>query len=324
MDRRRFLLTGLAGAVVAPLGAGAQQAGKVWRIGFVSNSSPVSGEALAGAFRQGLTDLGWVDGQNVAIEYRWAEGDLGRHSRLTAELVAQKVDVLVLAGTVAARAALQATRTIPIVEAAVGDPVESGLAVSLARPGGNLTGLAWQSGELVTKQLQLLREALPRATRMVALRHAVSTPSRTVLQGAAQSLGVKLDVIDVGVPADLPRAFGSARRARAEALIVVPSPLFYSERRRLTELATLHRLPAIYEVKAFVDEGGLASYGPSFPEMFRRAATYVDKILKGANPGGLPMEQPTKFELVINLKTAKALGLTIPPSLLARADQVIE
>src|SRR4029453_3437025 len=153
-------------------------------------------------------------------------------------------------------------------------------AMSLARPGGNPTGLAWQSGELVTKQLQLLREALPRATRMVALRHAVSTPSRTVLQGAAQSLGVKLDVIDVGVPADLPRACGSARRARAEALIVVPSPLFYSERRRLTELATLHRLPAIYEVKAFVDEGGLASYGPSFPEMFRRAATYVDKILK--------------------------------------------
>jgi putative tryptophan/tyrosine transport system substrate-binding protein len=196
--------------------------------------------------------------------------------------------------------------------------------MSLARPGGNLTGLAWQSGELVTKQLQLLREALPRVTRMVALRHAVSTPSRAVLQGAAQSLGVKLDVIDVGVPADIPGAFGAARRARAEALIVVPSPLFYSERRRLTELAALHRLPAIYEVKAFVDEGGLASYGPSFPEMFRRAATYVDKILKGANPGDLPIEQPTMFELVINLKTAKSLGLTIPPSLLARADHVIE
>jgi putative ABC transport system substrate-binding protein len=324
MNRRRFVLTSLAGVLPAPPVAEPQQAGKVYRIGFLSNSSSASGEALASAFRQGLSDLGWVDRQNVSIEYRWADGDLGRHPRLTAELVARKVDVLVLSGVVAARAALQATRTIPIVEAAVGDPVERGLALSLAKPGRNLTGLAWQSGDLVTKQLQLLREALPRATRMVALRHAVGTPSRMVLQGAARSLGVNLDVIDVGVPADIPGAFGSARRARAEALVVVPSPLFYSERRRLTELATLHRLPAIYEVKAFVDEGGLASYGPSFPEMFRRAATYVDKLLRGANPADLPMEQPTTFELVINLKTAKALGLTMPPSLLARADQVLE
>jgi putative ABC transport system substrate-binding protein len=324
VDRRAFI-AGIAGGLLAgPLAAEVQQAGKVHRIGFISNSNPTSGTALVDAFRRGLADLGWVNGQNISIEYRWAEGDLGRHPRLAAELVALKVEVIVLAGPAAARAAMQATRTIPIVAAVVGDPVAAGFATSLARPDGNLTGLAWQSSDLVTKQLQLLQEMVPKATRFNALGHPATPAARTAVEAAARALGVKLEVIDVSVPEAVPGAFEATQRGRAEGLIVLPSPMFYAERRRLAELAARHRLPAIYEVKEYVHVGGLASYGPSFPEMYRRAATYVDRILKGARPGDLPMEQPTTFELVINLKTAKALGLTIPQSLLLRADQVIE
>ena len=324
MDRRAFIGTLTGGLLAAPLAAAAQQAGKVSRIGFISNSTRPADPALVDDFRRGLAELGWVEGQTISIEYRWAEGEMGRHPRLVAELVALKVEVIVLAGTVAARAALQATQAIPIVATVVGDPVASGLVKSLAKPGGNLTGGAWQSGELITKQLQLLQEMAPTATRFAALGHSGVPAARTAVETTARSLGVKLEVFQIGVPADVAAAFKAIERGRAEALIVLPSPMFYAERRRLAELAARHRLPAIYEVKEYVDEGGLASYGPSFPEMYRRAATYVDRILKGAMPGELPMEQPTKFVLAINLKTAKALGLTIPPSLLQRADPVIE
>jgi putative ABC transport system substrate-binding protein len=297
MERRAFLSGTTVGLLAAPRAAGTQPVGKVHRIGFIGNSNPAEGTTLVDAFRQGLGELSWVEGRNVAIEYRWAEGDLGRSPQLVAELVALKVDVILLAGTVAARAALQATRTIPIVTSIVGDPVAGGLVKSLAKPGGNLTGLAWQATDLVTKQLQLLQEAVPLATRVAALGHSANPMGRTAAEAAARSLGVKLDVIEIGLPADIPGAFEAAKRRRPGALIVLPSPMFYGERRRLAELAARHRLPAIYEVKAYVDAGGLASYGPSFPEMYRRAATYVDKILKGAKPDDLPMEQPTKFEL---------------------------
>jgi ABC-type uncharacterized transport system substrate-binding protein len=205
----------------------------------------------------------------------------------------------------------------------VGDPVANGLVRSLARPGGNLTGLAWQASDLVTKQLQLLQEAVPRATRVAALGHAATPGLRKPMEAAARSLGVHIHIIDVEVPADIPGVFEAIRRKGAEALIVLPSPMFYAERRRLAALAARDRLPAIYEVKEYAQEGGLMSYGPSFPEMYRRAATYVDKILKGVKPGDLPMEQPTKFEFVINLKAAEALGLRIPPPVLARADALI-
>ena len=322
MDRRAFI-AGTVTLVAAPFAVEAQPVGRVYRIGFISNASPTANTTFVDSFRRGLADLGWAERQNIHIEYRWAEGDLGRHSRLAAELVALKVDVIVLAGTAAARAAVKATRAIPVVAAVIGDPVPSGLVRSLAKPGGNLTGLAWQASDLVTKQLQLLQETVPRATRVGALGHAATPEVRRAAEGAARSLGVQVHMIEIEGPADIPGVFETMQRRGAEALIVLPSPMFYAERRRLAALAARNRLPAIYEVKEFVDEGGLMSYGPSFLEMYRRAAVYVDKILKGATPGDLPMEQPTKFECVINLKTAKALGLTIPPSVLARADEVI-
>jgi putative ABC transport system substrate-binding protein len=294
------------------------------RIGLIGNATPTSGTTFVDAFRRGLAHLGWIEQQNLRIEYRWAEGDLGRHPQLVADLVALKVDVIVLAGTAAARAAMQATRTIPIVVALVGDPVAGGLANNLAKPGGNLTGLAWQTSDLVTKQLQLLQETVPRATQVAAIGHPANPAARSAIEPAARSLGVQVHVIDIEAPADIPGAFEAIQRRRADTLLVLPSPMFYGERRRLAELAARHRLPAVYETRDFVDAGGLMSYGPSFPDMYRRAATYVDKILKGAKPGDLPMEQPTKFDFVINLKTAKALGLTIPPAVLARADALIQ
>jgi putative ABC transport system substrate-binding protein len=322
VDRRAFI-AGTVTLVAAPFAVEAQPVGRVYRIGFISNASPTANTTFVDSFRRGLADLGWAERQNIHIEYRWAEGDLGRHSRLAAELVALKVDVIVLAGTAAARAAVKATRAIPVVAAVIGDPVPSGLVRSLAKPGGNLTGLAWQASDLVTKQLQLLQETVPRATRVGALGHAATPEVRRAAEGAARSLGVQVHMIEIEGPADIPGVFETMQRRGAEALIVLPSPMFYAERRRLAALAARNRLPAIYEVKEFVDEGGLMSYGPSFLDMYRRAAVYVDKILKGATPGDLPMEQPTKFECVINLKTAKALVLTIPPSVLARADEVI-
>ena len=330
MDRRRFLLTSLTGALATPLASQAQQAGKAARIGLVS-TNVVGNRHLIEAFRQGLSDLGYVEGRNLMIEYRSAEGKLDRFQALATELVALKVDVIVATNTQAALAARQATATIPIVFAGPADPVSSGVVTSLSRPGGNVTGLSsMPTLELAGKPLELLTQAVPGRTRFAALWHR-DYPQHTqedilgAVEGAARALGVHLQIVEArGGPETFPRAFAELIAARADALIVLTSVLFISERRRLVDLAAKHRLPAVYVVRDFVDDGGLMSYGPLWIDLFRRAASYVDKILKGARPGDLPVEQPTKFELVINLKTARALGLTIAPSVLARADQVIE
>ena len=323
MDRRAFL--GALGLLAAPRAAQAQQTAQVPRIGFLGNSNPLHLGASVDAFRQGLRELGWVEGQNVVIEYRWADGDLARHPALVAELLAQRVAVLVVAGTSAVLASRRITSTTPIVAAILTDPVAMGLATTLSRPAGNITGLANQFEDIVAKQLQILTEAVPRATRVIILSHALQTSSfvKTAVAGS-RALGLNSRVITVREVRDLDDAFKSASAEPAGAIHVLPSPFFNRHRGRLAELAIKHRLPAMYEVKEYVEAGGLMSYGPSFPDMYRRSASYVDRILKGAKPGDLPIEQPTKFEFVINLKTAKALGLTIPPSLLQRADQVIE
>ncbi len=282
------------------------------------------------AFRQGLRDLGYVEGRNLVIEYRFAEGKSERLPALAAELVALKVDVIVAVTTPEALAAKKATRTLPIVFVAAADPVTSGLVSSLARPGGNVTGLSSFFPELVGKRLELLTQAVPGVSRVAVLWHPGFLPERTekdMLKGAevtAQALGVRLQFLEARGPADFDRAFSEMTRARAGALTVLGTTMLFNERRRLVDLATKSRLPAVYPWREGVDAGGLMAYGPNIPDLFRRAATYVDKILKGAKPSDLPVEQPTKFELVINLKTAKALGLTIAPSLLGRADEVLQ
>jgi len=330
MITRRDFLTG-TGAVLlaAPLAADAQQAAKIARIGYLASNLAAS-PRLHEAFLQGLRDLGYVEGRNVVIEYRDAEGKYERLPALAAELVALKVDVIVVGAAPQALAARQATRTLPIVFAAAGDPVGSGLVTSLARPGGNVTGLSNLGAELVGKCLEQLTQAVPGVSRVAVLWQPGVLPERTdkdMLKGAdvaARALGVRLQVVEARGPADFDRAFSDMTRARAGALTALPSIMFFNERRRLADLAAKHRLPAVYQVREFVDAGGLMSYGPNPADLYRRAATYVDRILKGAKPADLPVEQPTKFELVINLKTAKALGLTIPPSVLGRADQVIQ
>jgi putative ABC transport system substrate-binding protein len=330
MERRKFMAAMAGGFFATPLAAEAQQAAKIARIGYLAidlAANPHRHEA----FRQGLRDLAYVEGRNVVIEYRDAEGKPERLPALAAELVALKVDVIVVGGsTVAALAAKQATRTLPIVFALAGDPVGSGLVTSLARPGGNVTGLSILAAELVGKRLELLTQAVPGVTRVAVLRLPGALGERTEqdmlkeAEAAARALGVRPQFVEARGPADFDRAFSDMTRARAGALTVLPNNMFVRERRRLVDLAAKNRLPAVYLGREFVDAGGLMSYGPNSADVFRRAATYVDKILKGAKPSDLPVEQPTKFELVINLKTAKALGLTIPPSLLGRADQVIE
>jgi len=329
MHRRTFLAGTGAVLLAAPLAPEAQQAAKVARIGFLATNLAANSH-LPDAFRQGLRDLGYVEGRNVLIEYRDAEGKLDRLPALAAELVALKVDVIVAPNTPAALAAQQATRTLPIVFIGVGEPVRSGLVTTLARPGGNVTGLSVISPELVGKWLELLKQAVPGVSRVAALRQPGAMDDRTekdMLEGAdvaARKLGVRLQVVEARGPADFQRAFSDMARARAGALTVRPAPMFMSERRRLVDLAAENRLPTVYPWREFVDAGGLMAYGPNLADLYRRAATYVDKILKGAKPADLPIEQPSKFELVINLKTAKALGLTIPQSLLLRADEVIQ
>jgi ABC-type uncharacterized transport system substrate-binding protein len=318
VDRRAFIAGMTGGLLAVPLAVEAQQAAKVARIGFLATNLAASPSYMREAFRQGLRDLGYVEGRNLVIEYRDAEGKLERLPALAAELVALNVDVIFAeGGTRSALAAKQATRTLPIVFAPVGDPVASGVVTSLARPGGNVTGLSNLAPELVVKGLEQLRQpgAVPERTEKDVLKAA---------EVAARALGVRLQFAEARSPADFDRAFSDMTRARAGALTVLPSVMFFIERRRLVDLAAKNRLPAVYPWREFVDAGGLMAYGPNIADMYRGAATYVDKILKGAKPGDLPIEQPTKFELVINLKTAKALGLTIPPSLLGRADQVIE
>ncbi len=329
MERRTFMTMLTGGIVAAPLAAEAQQAAKIARIGYLAGNLAAA-PRLEEAFRQGLRDLGYVEGRNVVIEYRDAEGKLERLPALAAELVALKVDVIVAPSTPAALAAKQATRTLPIVFAVAADPVASGLVTSLARPGGNVTGLSILAPELVGKRLELLTQAVPGVSRVAVLWQPGGLGERTekdMLKGAevaARALGVRLQFVEARGPADFDRAFSDMTRARAGALTVLASTMFFSERRRLVDLAAKNRLPAVYPWREYVDAGGLMSYGPNIADLFRRAATYVDKILKGAKPADLPVEQPTKFELVINLKTAKALGLTIPPSVLGRADEVIQ
>jgi putative ABC transport system substrate-binding protein len=329
MERRAFVASLTGALLAAPLAAEAQPAAKVARIGWLGDK-PAPGHPLREAFLQGLRDLGYVEGRNVVIEYRFSEGKLERYPALATELVALKVDVIVAPIAPAALAAKQATRTIPIVFAAVADPITDGLVTSLARPGGNVTGLSFLAPELVGKHLEQLTQAVPGVSLVAVLWHPGAMGERTdkdmlkAADVAGRALGVRLQFVEARGPADVDRAFSDMTRARAGALTVLASTMFLSERRRLVGLAAKYRLPALYPMREFVDAGGLMAYGPNLADMFRRAATYVDKILKGAKPGDLPIEQPTKFELVINLKTAKALGLTIPQSLLQRADQVIE
>jgi putative ABC transport system substrate-binding protein len=327
MNRRAFITGMTGGLLAAPLAAEAQQAAKVARIGWLGDD-PRRSPQLRQAFFRGLRDLGYVEGRNFVVESRYAEGKLERFSALAAELVALKVDVIVTpGGTLATLAAKQATRSVPIVFPATSDPVASGLVSSLARPGGNVTGLSFFSPELVGKCLELLKEAVPGVSRIAVLWQPGERPKRDMLKGAevaARALGARLQFVEARGPDDFDRAFSEMSRARAEGLALVTSAMFFSERERLVDLAAKNRLPTVYPWRDGVDAGGLMSYAPHLPDLFRRAATYVDKILKGAKPGDLPIEQPTKFELVINLKTAKALGLTIPQSLLQRADQVIE
>ena len=328
MDRRDTVLALLAlGA--APLAAEAQQAAKVARIGYLSLNLAASPH-LRDAFLQGLRDLGYVEGRNVVIEYRDAEGKLERLPALAAELVALKVDVILAeGGTLGPRVAMQATRTIPIVFVA-GDPVGSGLVTSLARPGGNVTGLSTLAAELDGKRLELLKQTVPGVDRVAVLREPVALGERTAkdmlkaADVAARALGVQPQFIEARTPDEFARAFSDMTSARAGALTLLPANMFLREHRRLVDMVAKNRLPAVYTSREFVDAGGLMSYGANQPDLFRRAATYVDKILKGAKPGDLPVEQPTKFELVINLKTAKALGLTIPQSVLAYADDLIQ
>ena len=330
MDRRAFLGTLTGGLLAAPLAGQAQQpVAKVARIGYLGTNRAANPH-LHEALRQGLRDLGYVEGRNLVIEYRDAEGKVERLPALAPELVALNVDVIVAPGTPQALAAKQATRTLPIVFPVAVDPVQSGLVTSLARPGGNVTGLATLSPELVGKNLEQLKQAVPGVSRVAILWQPGGMGERTekdMLKGVevtARALGVRPQLVEARGPADFDRAFSEMTRARAGTLTVVGSSMFVSERRRLVDLAAKHRLPAMYAQRAYVDAGGLMSYGPDVADLFRRAATYVDKILRGARPADLPIEQPTKFELVINLKTARALGLTIPPSLLQRADQVLE
>ena len=326
-------ITLLLGGLFSTVPADAQDAAKVARIGYLGadTASGTSGKPLREAFLQGLSDLGYVEGRNLVIEYRWAEAKFERFAALAAELVALNVDVIfAAAGTPAALAAKQATSTIPIVFPGVSDPVATGVVASFARPGGNVTGLSFITPELFAKSMELLKQAVPRVSRVAVLWHPEGTSepvAKAMLkaaEGAARALGVGLHVVEVRAPDDLDRAFSEMTRGRAQALAVVTSTMFVQERTRLVDLAAKSGLPAVYPFRQVVDAGGLMSYGPNVPDLYRRAATYVAKILRGAKPGDLPVEQPTKFELVINVKAAKALGLTIPASVLARADQVIE
>jgi putative ABC transport system substrate-binding protein len=332
MDRRRFLLTSLAGAFAAPLAAGAQPAGKVPRLGILS---PGNVPRYDDAFRQGLRDLGYVEGQNIFVEYRATEGDMSRAPQLAAELVRLRVDIIFAAVQPEARAAHEAARsagrTIPIVFGPVGDPVEDGLVASLARPGGMMTGLQLlDPTTFLAKQLQILKEAVPRITRVAWLdaprlrtsRYAAS--AEKAFDAAATALGIQREAVALNAPEDVEAALAQVARRQPDALMVVISPIAVAARQRIVEFAARQRLPAMYGDALFVEDGGLMFYGTSFTSYYRSAAIYVDRILKGAKPSDLPVEQPTRFVLVINLKTAKALGLTIPPPLLARADQVIE
>jgi putative ABC transport system substrate-binding protein len=327
VDRRAFISTLAGGLLAAPLAAEGQQAANSPRLGFLSSSSSERDKPRLTAFLNGLRELGYSEGRNIFIEQRYAGGRFEMLPELAAELVRLKVDILVVSGAPASNAARNATSIIPIVMTDVSDPVGIGLVASLPRPGGNVTGLSDFNAGVVAKRLELLKELVPSVLRVGVLLNPAnpSNPLQMKLtQAAAPALGVTLLPLEAKGPEDIDRAFAAMREERTGALLVFGDPMLGSNNRRIVELAAKARLPTTYSRREMADAGGLMSYGAKFTDLSRRAATYVDKILKGAKPGDLPIEQPTKFELVINLKTAKALGLTIPQSLLQRADQVIE
>jgi len=314
------------GVLGAPLAADAQPPPKIPRIGYLGAGSPYAGARPLESFRQGLRELGYVEGQTIFIDYRWAEGRPDRFPPLAAELIHLRVDVIVTYSNAAVAALQQATRTIPIVVAAMGDPVASGFVASLARPGANITGLSILAEELGGKWVELLREAVPKVSRVAILAGPQNPAGRTIwteIQVAAKALKVTPQRQEVAGPDEIEHAFASLIKGRAQGLIVVPHAVTTAHRTQIAGLAAKNRLPGMYPDRLYVEAGGLMSYGTNFHELHRRAATYVDKILKGAKPADLPVEQPTRFELVVNLKTAKSLALTIPPSVLIRADQVI-
>ena len=324
---RRLAIILALGILVAPLESHAQQPTIVPRIGVLVGSSASFTAPSVEAFRQGLRELGYAEGQNITIEYRYAEGRAERLHDLAAELVRLKVDVIVTLGTPATQAAKHASTTIPIVIAIVADPVGTGLVSSLARPGGNITGSAILFPELIAKRVELLKEAIPGLTRVAVLANTANPGTALALkeiEGSGQPLGVELQPVAVRGPIEFDIAFVAITKKRAGALLVLEDGMIHTHARRIADLAAKRRLPTIFGPGELAATGGLMAYGPGLPDSFRRAASYVDKILKGAKPADLPVEQPTKFELVINLKTAKALGLTIPQSVLIRADQVIQ
>jgi putative ABC transport system substrate-binding protein len=324
--KRRDFITLLCGAAAWPLAARAQQASKLPTIGFLGESTPSGQRQWVAAFVQRLGELGWVEGRNVAIEYRWAEGRNERFAELSAEIVRRKVDVIVTQGTPAVLAAKQATTVIPIIFPIAGNPVANGLVASLARPGGNVTGLTNQTADLAGKRLELLREVVP-SLRRLAIMANFGNPSVVLdvgeVQAAAGTLGLEVATSEIRRAEDIAPAI-EALHGRADALYVAGDPLVTTNRNRIAILAVGARLPTIHANRENIDAGGLMSYGPNLPDLHRRAADYVDKILRGTKAADLPVEQPTKFDLVINLITATALGLEVPPTLLARADEVIE
>jgi putative ABC transport system substrate-binding protein len=325
IDRRAFI-SGLAGAVALSPGAGSAQAPpKARRVGVLMTTDPVAAAHIVTAFADGLKELGHVEGKNVVIEYHWAEGHRERFAEMAADLVRQRVDVIVASSQAPALAAKRATTTIPIVMVNATDPVGAGLVASLARPGGNVTGLSEQlTPEIRAKQLQLLKETLPRLARVAVLHSPATTVGLSEYEAAGQVLALRVQFIEVTSRDDLERAFTAMVRDRVDALLVPGDTFLFTERQRVADLARGRRLPGIYSLREYTEAGGLMSYSARITEQFRRAAVYVDKILRGASPATLPVESPIHYELVINLKTAKALGLTIPPALLVRADEVIQ
>jgi len=324
--RRRAFISLLGGAVAWPLAARAQQQAKLPTIGLWGPSTLSAASQRVARFVQRLRELGWIEGRTVAIEYRWAEGRNERAAEIAAEFVRLKVDVIVAQGTPSVIAAKQATSVIPIVFAAVGDPVGSGLVANLSRPGGNVTGLSTQQTDTASKRIELFREMVP-GLRRLAIMGNVGNPSVELelseVQSTARALGLEATAFELLRAEDIAPAF-DALKGRADALYVCADPLVFTNRIRVNTLAQGARLPTMYLLGEYVEAGGLMSYGPSVPDLYRRAADFVDKILRGAKPADIPVEQPTKFDLIINITTAKALGLEIPPTLLARADEVIE
>ena len=326
VKRRSLIAMGVAGLITIRTGARAQPSAKLPIIGFLNNLNPTVASDSVNAFRLGLRDLGWIEGKSINIQYLWADGDLARHTTLVSEFVKLPVDIIVTAGTPAVRAARKATRSIPIVVAIMPDPVALGFAASLARPGGNVTGLTNVFEELTPKQLEILREVMPAAKRVALL----SDPEmedrgiQSATEAAARMLGFVTRVHKAGKPGTIDTAIQTAKGDGADAVLVLPSPFFNRYRALIAESAIRVRLATLSEAREYVKDGGLLSYGPSFPQMYYRAATYVDRILKGEKPADLPIERPTKFELAINLKTAKSLGVTVPQPLLLRADEVIQ